>query len=57
MFTEYDIRRLYEYLGQYAKHLILIDSEMSSGMLLEGAAKFLEYIEKTIEDEEIKNMD
>lgn len=57
MMTSYDLRYLNEYLGQYARKLVVSPEEEPIGMYIEGAAKFLEYIEKTIEDEENKNMD
>lgn len=52
MFNEYDIKRLYEYLGQYAKTLVVCnDSNSASGMLLEGAARFVDFVEKDINTE------
>lgn len=57
MMTSYDLRYLNEYLGQYARKLVVSPEEEPIGMYIEGAAKFLEYIEKTIKDEENKNMD
>lgn len=55
MITKYDLKYLNEYLGQYARRLVISPEEEPIGMYIEGAAKFLEYIEKTIEDEATDN--
>ena len=55
MITKYDLKYLNEYLGQYARKLVVSPEEEPIGMYIEGAAKFLEYIEKTIEDEATDN--
>jgi len=52
MFNEYDVKRLYEYLGQYAKHLVVYDdSDLALGMLLEGAVRFVAFVEEDIDTE------
>lgn len=57
MITKYDLRYLNEYLGQYARKLTVSPEEEPIGMYVEGAAKFLEFIEKTIEEKTTDNMD
>lgn len=55
MFGEYDIKELNEYLGMYAVQLTVSPEEEPLGMYVEGAAKFIKFIEKTIEDEATNN--
>lgn len=55
MFSKYDIKELNEYLGMYAVQLTVSPEEEPLGMYVEGAAKFIKFIEKTIEDEATNN--
>lgn len=58
MFNEYDVKRLYEYLGQYAKTLVVCDdSDSASGMLIEGAARFVAFVEEDINTETSNHKD
>ena len=53
MFTNYDIERLNEYLGKYARHLTIEQEESEPlGYLVEGAAKFIDFIEDRIGEDE-----
>lgn len=55
MFTNYDIERLNEYLGRYARHLTIEQEESEPlGYLVEGAAKFIDFIEDRTGDEEFE---
>ena len=53
MFTNYDIERLNKYLSKYARHLTIEQEESEPlGYLVEGAAKFIDFIEDRIGEDE-----
>lgn len=57
MISKYDVKYLNEYLGQYLRTLITQPDTEPLGILAEGAARFVAFIEEEIDNATNNNMD
>ena len=51
MLSKYDVKYLNEYLGQYLRKLVAMPDTEPLGMLAEGAARFVAFVEDAIDNE------